>query len=502
MGWLFQGLVAPIIVAILVGWFAWLVNIYLTALKSRNSNNPKDFNELRASLDLSTGVESVYVRTLRRFLGVLDRFFEGKPYKAEPKPQENWEKRFERFWQLVYFRPADYRRANEIRVPGWQPFAWSAATYDKCLLLAVAYPVLLALISWFAVGDAGEMGRAIGLEPSDNIWARLFFLGGLVPFIFIFGLFLRIDSNWQWLFLAVALAIAFGFPSLFDTIYPDESRRAVAFAVAVAGAVAGAGAVAFAVAVVVAVVVAVRMNRLGGFLIAVSILYFVAVFSIAYGAAGPDISRARFGLLIGLVLLPLVNAPFDWASIGLTRWLLRKNLATQSARLRLLYSAVDFFGAMALLVVLSVAAIIAIEGFNAAGRAGGMTAPMVDLPTILGDIRADPYAGKHFWIYFALFSTLIPTVLHLAVYLASVLTVQIPLVRNWLVHAIDNRLEGSPVTRKYVALVLALRWVVSGVLALTLAILVFVTAGNIPWLGGNLLTLLMWVQRLAAALFA
>ncbi len=122
------------------------------------------------------------------------------------------------------------------------------------------------------------------------------------------------------------------------------------------------------------------------------------------------------GLLIGLVLLPLLNAPFDWASTGLTRWLLRKNLDLRGAW-RLLVSAMDALAALGLLVGLAGVMVVALEAFNAA--AGH---PVVDVAGTIADIRAYPSEGRHFWVYFTLFSTLAPTMLHAALAVLGLIT--------------------------------------------------------------------------------
>ena len=55
--------------------------------------------------------------------------------------------------------------------------------------------------------------------------------------------------------------------------------------------------------------------------------------------------------IAALLILILVDVPFDWASIGLTRSLLGRNLKTDKSVQRLIYSALDLVGALVLLVL-------------------------------------------------------------------------------------------------------------------------------------------------------
>jgi hypothetical protein len=102
---------------------------------------------------------------------------------------------------------------------------------------------------------------------------------------------------------------------------------AVTFGVAGAGplAFAGAGAIAFAAAVAGAVMVlsvtAIKQRWQGLFLA----LFLPAMIVACLGAA--ELLSVKAGpLLLFLGLLTLLNAPFDWASLGLTRALLRRGL--------------------------------------------------------------------------------------------------------------------------------------------------------------------------------
>jgi len=103
----------------------------------------KNFTDIVADLYDRNTVQSVYVQKLGRFLARVDRFFDG--------------------WEDTQPRPS----------------AWSAHAYDRCLLLAVAYPIVSALLAWAVVGEAGQLGAALGLAPTDTGPYRVALLLGL-----------------------------------------------------------------------------------------------------------------------------------------------------------------------------------------------------------------------------------------------------------------------------------------------------------------------------------
>lgn len=82
----------------------------------------------------------------------------------------------------------------------------------------------------------------------------------------------------------------------------------------------------------------------------------------------------------------------------------------------MIYSARDIAGAVFLLVALAMTMVFTLELVNFLGYSRCMTQPIVDISAQLNDINDNPYDGCHFWIYFAFFSTLIPTILHAAIW--------------------------------------------------------------------------------------
>ena len=301
--------------------------------------------------------------------------------------------------------------------------------------------------------------------------------------------------------VAVAGSVAFAF------------AFAVACAVAVGGALVDAVAFAGAVAVVVAVVVAVPFlsriardrNRYGLFLTILSIGYIVALFGTLLFLAGEQESKNdAFALLIGICLIPLINVVFDWGSIGLTRHLLRKNLHGGPGRWSTSRAALDFIIAMALLVLLAITLVSVLTLVDQIGYARGMTTAIVGVDAVLDDICGEPAAPRHWWIYFTLFSTLIPTFIHGVIWVGSLSSVRPKIVDQWILREMDEVAATEDPedrighARRAAALVLV-QWTVATFLVAAACYLFWTAADHLTGAGELLLTLLICVQEMTAA---
>jgi len=114
------------------------------------------------------------------------------------------------------------------------------------------------------------------------------------------------------------------------------------------------------------------------------------------------------GIVLFVGVLPLLNGLADFLSVGLTRFLLRRGLVRGLGW----SSGLDLLGGLAIFALLGMSVIAFVHFVRPQdGEA------MLDLAAAFAAIRADP--GAHWWLGFMLFSTLIPTVLHLSVLLAA-----------------------------------------------------------------------------------
>jgi hypothetical protein len=114
--------------------------------------------------------------------------------------------------------------------------------------------------------------------------------------------------------------------------------------------------------------------------------------------------QVRQTLVLFLGFLPLLNAWADFASIGLTRWRLRAGLQGH-----LIWNViVDGLAALGILLLLAFAIIATVYFIRPQD-----CVPLIDLASLLPDLRENP--AHYWWLGFLLFSTLLPTALHLVI---------------------------------------------------------------------------------------
>ena len=254
--------------------------------------------------------------------------------------------------------------------------AWSCGLLNATMALALAYPILAITIQWLC-GHAIDFGgqEVIAASPPN---ARIFTAVWLGSSLF-FYLFAGVSkSRWRWPSFILATGIL-----LLGLSYAD--RYAVPENVAVA-------------------VAEVRSSRP----MAWRLLYCgVLVTLLIVAIKGPDDfgagqrTQAAFFMLT-FCLLSLVNAVFDFASVGLTRYLLRPGLEQKRAAWP---AVLDGLGGIAIFFALGctlIAFVVPADGV-----------PLVDLAQLFTDLRRTP--GDYVWLMITLFFTLIPTLLHLSV---------------------------------------------------------------------------------------
>ena len=352
-------------------------------------------------------LEHFYARGIRWILVRVDRFFgdAGKPESS--------------LWPNAF--------GLQQAAPLWTP-----QSYDKCLTIALFYPIAVIFLVWGWSGHVGAAESALGLKAADG-WSRalsLFSMGGMiVSYVLAVKL-----SSWKSL-VAFAFAVAVAFAVAFAV--------AGAFAVAVAGAVAFAGASAFAVAFafafagVVAGAFAVamsmnfarRLNRMGLALCAFSAVFIVLSLTTPLVLPRGRASQDMIALVYFLTLLTLVNTPFDWFALGVTRGLLRRGLERGGAW-PLWLGIVDLLISIALMGLLAITVFWATELFNHFAFLGGYRAP-VDPAKLLPSLMKDPSAYEHWWLFAMLFSTQIPALLNL-VFGTFCLMRGIPAINHWM----------------------------------------------------------------------
>jgi hypothetical protein len=423
-----------ILIFVAIVLFVWMAARYYEILGGADeppgSSERADCDEAVAALNLGGTPAKVYREWLTAALNRVDAFF-----GDAGRDDKSW-----------------FARALGLETPGAR---WTAPAFDRCLLLALIYPIFTIYIVWVWSGQVGVAERALSLWEAqpDNLIAGLRRLASGVALL-VTGYAIwranKVDGALPrpvWLVVACACAFAFGFAvggdfavalgfaGAYVVALAGATAVAVAVAVAFGFAFAGAFAVAGAVAVLVAVVAAsmwsVENGIQGWFLSALFLVMTFAVFAIAWFAAPLDSWRGAGALLLVFGLLTLVNAPFDWFAIGLTRALLRRGLAP-GGRGPYFYAAVDALVAIPVIALLAFVSVLAVQTFDdiAALRAGP-EARIMPLDKLFPGLDLHPGDPEYWWIWLMLFSTLIPSATNLCIAAASLMR-GAPFLNEWI----------------------------------------------------------------------
>jgi hypothetical protein len=317
---------------------------------------------------------------------------------------------------------------------------WTVPAFDRCLLLGSVYPLATILLTWAVSGHVGPVEVALRLRPDLPGWQR-----GLAVIGFGLSLTLlpRLRTNARFqplvataaatgLFLGGFLTSFVAFAVITVVMFAIRGAPSIAGFIAFAGLLGSTGfvqtpsntiAAVFLVvgiwtATVAAGLAAALLTRIalkhrwqGVFL---TLLLPVLILG-NIGAAG-FLSTWKnwevFGpVLLFLGLVTLLAAPFNWASVGLARALLRRGLELGGWWPYLLTLVgeslfVPITAGFALVMV------IALQAFNGlALNTGG--AQVVALYPILSSITTYPTAPEYAWIYGLLFSVAIPSLVSL-----------------------------------------------------------------------------------------
>lgn len=120
-------------------------------------------------------------------------------------------------------------------------------------------------------------------------------------------------------------------------------------------------------------------------------------------------------LLLFLGLLTLLSVPLDWVSRGLTRALLRRGLELESWW-RYLLALLDVCLAAVIVSLLALVMVLGVQAFDdLAVHSGGKTAMVLDLDILFDGLAKDPAAPKNWWAYALLLSSMVPSLINLAI---------------------------------------------------------------------------------------
>lgn len=381
-------------------------------------------------------------------------------------------KRYQRIMKgALDWLDAKLSQGEIARGEGLAAQAWSAGLLRWNILLALGYPIGSAMLAWLWGGNI-TFGAVEVIAPSPlmprifvifwfgitalvSVWVRsaltrrpelfwsiilgvLFLLVGqvlaaaldvplVISAMFMLSLTFAFATSIQWQFipafvLACANSVAFGI--LVASMDPSS------FVLVFAWMTGGAWAIAF--------IVTLSFERLSEYLPRYRnclwfayVASFISLWALSLGARPEpnDKIAATTAVITFIGIFPLFNALADFASVGLTRYLLRKGLAGHIwAR-----AGLDTVAGVAIFFALGFAMIAFVHFVRFAdGRA------LIDLPGLFAGLNAQP--GNYVWLAFMLGTTVLPTLAHAMVGMLSVVL----LYPKWLRELIAKRLnEGK-----------------------------------------------------------
>lgn len=203
-----------------------------------------------------------------------------------------------------------------------------------------------------------------------------------------------------------------------------------------------------------------------------------------------------------LILIPLTNLPFDYFSIGLTRYALKKSFNAKSQWKRTKWALIDLCVAIIMMIALCIVMIFILEAFNATVRHAGsdlIPAPVADQIREISSSQG--FQGQHFWLYFALFSTLLPTAIHMTIWAVSLSTIVLGR-SDRLSRMINPAIMAQSDTKRHIAAaILAFQWIVAIALVAAVILALYHGARNASFIAGPFLWLMENTQQASANLF-
>ena len=481
--------------------FGLIQNAYRDILKNPNGD---DYARLSERLTQDGGIVGDYRARVGRLLHWADEFFEGKKLPT-------------------------YVKVNP----------WSHHAFDRCLMLAVIYPYLSAVIGWVIFGNAGVLGDALFLQAQPNTAYRVTYgltcvVGiGLVntsaSFRFSAGLAILVGGY-------ILTAKVFGvtgclglfivsliFGNLLSNNENQEDREdyngllllnlALFVALTYSNIKFSYGikrVILAAVPTFVGLVIILKSTK-WAFpnrrpYIAIGFYMFCLTIFATYGVVAFGILPQSWPFLLPvatiIVLIPVINLPFDYFSIGLTRYALKKSFNAKSQWKRTKWALIDLCTAFIMMIALCIIMIFMLEALNAAALHGGadfVPAPVADQIREISSSQG--FQGQHFWLYFALFSTLLPTAIHMTIWAVSLSTIVLGR-SDRLSRMINPAIMAQSDTKRHIAAaILAFQWIVAIALVAAVILALYHGARNASFIAGPFLWLMENTQQASANLF-
>lgn len=422
---------------------------------------------------------------------------------------------------------------------------FSRRSFNLSLVLAVIYPFLLTAIIWFVSGEnvSGTNGLfdenfsfpvrmiivfGVGFilfyivyisvyvtEEKRAVVSFVFMLASIVPGYFIFTVFERLQSTGG----GGVLALMIGFLAYF--LYSEEEKKKydrtivsfftiITFAI-VNGVISGVfyeyfdrnyfiNLIVLLFSCYVSYWISVLLfkkvlNKESTILSNISVCVVVSflttlicllsTFAYFHFLDVRGVTFFGYSAIVFFVLVPVINAVFDWLSSGFTRYMFRVSLKIEHSRvsklLRVCCSLVDLVAGVFLLIGLVFTLVFVLAVNNTSGLTTGWRA-FVDLFGILKQMEKDPWQWDYVWVHVMIFSTLLPTAIHAMICATSLFNVGASQARlekyaDWL-RARANKETANPLTsasneRELVRYLTIGRWLPSFILLIVFSFILY-----------------------------
>ncbi|MDR3435831.1 hypothetical protein [Telmatospirillum sp.] len=444
----------------------------------------QDYDKIRDSLSHGGWGARVYARRLTRFLGWVDLFF-------GDAGQENRER---------------FNSVFGLQTPA---ALWTGPSFDRCLQLAFFYPIVTVFVIWTLFSHVGIGERALSLTELDG-WRRLLAAVAVLGQTFAYRQIYEANFVWHKVAWSITSMVFFGL-----------------LGVTVAGPIPGI------IVYATTLSIGAAQLRFGGIKSSAPLPFLILFFGVdsvlrslvEYLIGGYFLPMMLFGisaLIIGIIFLPiqilwrlkrdfelpslaqlaililfliskpiwvsqsaywhqegavllflglltLINAPFDWLSLGITRGLLRRGLE-RDGLWPVLYAVLDVVISVAVIALLAVTMVFAIQLFNdVAMLRGGPDASILDVRDLLAGIAKTPGEPEFYWVYALLLSTLLPSMINLMIGAASFIR-GVPGLSHWLLARMPEGHGVAKHDRAIVATLLTLQLTIGFAIGIALQV--------------------------------
>lgn len=177
-----------------------------------------------------------------------------------------------------------------------------------------------------------------------------------------------------------------------------------------------------------------KLNSLKVFWLGFNFIFILYLLGIVYWlGTQEEIKKEGLSVLVFLGLLPIINALFDWISLGITRSLLYSIVdKVHGGVIAFFWSLADIIVALLLMLAIVSASTGMIALANYLFQLGGYHDSIIDLAVMFNDLRENPYTSQYLWLYVMFMSTLIPTLSHLILAAWSSISWIKPSIIKWL----------------------------------------------------------------------